>query len=261
MGKDEHTVEIEMLEKNPINTKQDSVDSNDSREEMEERGLVDNTDNPYPDLDDPEQKRQMLIRLSLSLMALIAFSVVTAIIFHDFIHMVGEELMDRFALAGIAVGVIFTDSSPFPLTSEPILLLGVSAEAHNFLLLALVASFSSAGAGLVGYLGGKVFLAREPCRSAIERRYPVLLKFLRDNGVKGVAMAALLPIPFSTATWSAGMLNLPLDKFFLACCLRIPKTLFYLTLIKLGWSLGSIGKADISNVTEVTDLEELVGNY
>ena len=54
----------------------------------------------------------------------------------------------------------------------------------------------------------------------------------------GVAIAALLPIPFALATWTAGLTGVAFPKLLAASLLRIPKTWFYLWLILQGWAMG-----------------------
>ena len=65
-----------------------------------------------------------------------------------------------------------------------------------------------------------------------------MVAFLQRWGATGVAVAAVLPIPFSAATWTAGLTGVPFPKLVLASLFRVPKTWFYLWLLTAGWSVG-----------------------
>jgi membrane protein YqaA with SNARE-associated domain len=138
---------------------------------------------------------------------------------------------------GVFLGVLLTDASPIPMTHEPVLLLGV-AEDLDVIRLGLVASTASVTAGPIGYAGGRMLRAAG-AEQWLSRRAPQMVGFLQRWGALGVALAALLPIPFAVATWTAGAIRVPFLKVAAASLLRVPKTCFYLWLIYRGWNLGS----------------------
>jgi membrane protein YqaA with SNARE-associated domain len=146
--------------------------------------------------------------------------------------------VERFGLAGVFVGVMVTDTSPLPLTHEPVLLLGVGAGINSWTLFGVAAAASTLS-GPVGYFGGWCVRRSRRFREWIEQRTPEITGWMREHGAKGVATAALLPIPFAVSTWLAGMTAVNFWKVCLASLLRIPKTGFYLYLIVQGWALGA----------------------
>ncbi len=180
-----------------------------------------------------------LLRRALGgLVLILVVAGVAGVVLREPITAVAEVFIGRFGLAGLFAGVLFTDASPFPLTHEPVLLLGV-AMGIPWWKLAFVGSLASVTAGPVGYCGGLLLRTRSGAATWLDRRAPGMLAFLQEWGATGVAIAALLPIPFALATWTAGLTGVPFPKLLVASLLRIPKTCFYLTLIIQGWALGA----------------------
>ena len=148
-----------------------------------------------------------------------------------------DLFMERWGAGGLALGVIILDTSPFPLINEPILLLAYQGGMSAWDVL-LVAGGASVLAGSLGYLYGFILNKIFPVRRWMEERRPNAVAWIHKHGAKGVAVAAVLPIPFSVATWTAGAMGVPWKTVALASLLRIPKTGFYLWLIVTGLAVG-----------------------
>ncbi len=189
-------------------------------------------------MNEPSVDRTLLRKMGIGIVALLAVAAALAFLLEEPITVAATAFVERFGLLGLAAGVVVTDSSPLPMTHEPILLIGVSADVPPLVLWA-VAGTASVGAGLVGYTCGAVLVSRSRLRGWLKERHPGFEAFMEKHGVKGVAVAALLPIPFALATWSAGMTRIGLGPTMAASLLRIPKTGFYLWLIVAGWAVGS----------------------
>lgn len=180
----------------------------------------------------------LLARAGLGLLVVVAVAGLAGWLLREPIELVAEVFLGRFGWAGLFAGVLITDASPIPMTHEPVLLLAVAEEMPAWKI-AAVGSAASVTAGPVGYTGGWLLRTRSSARHWLEDRAPAMVRFLRDWGATGVAIAAVLPIPFALATWTAGLLGVRLPKVLLASLLRIPKTSFYLWLILQGWALGA----------------------
>lgn len=181
--------------------------------------------------------RTLLVRAGLGLVGVLAVAGVCGVVFREPITVVGALFIERFGWAGVFAAVVFTDASPLPLTHEPVLLMA-TAGGRDPWTIGLVASAASVAAGPVGWLGGRLLQRVGGAQAWIDRRTPGMSAFLREWGATGVAIAALLPIPFSLSTWTAGLSGVPFWRLVAASLLRIPKTAFYLWLIVAGWSLG-----------------------
>lgn len=162
--------------------------------------------------------------------------VVAGWLFRDLLVELGSYVFEHFGLRGLFTSIFFIEWVPFPTSYEPLLLLGVSAGVSMFDLFVTAAS-ASVIAALGCYAGGALVDRSTPLGVVIARRYPGLVQWVREHGTKGIAIAAVVPLPFSVFMWIAGIVGLPLERMALVSLLRIPKTAFYLWLIAAGWSL------------------------
>ena len=185
----------------------------------------------------PRIDHKLLIKTGVGILVLVAVAALLAAVLYEPITTVTEAFLDRFGLPGIFAAVVITDTSPLPMTHEPVLLLGVAAGVNPWLLWA-VASTASVFSGVLGYTCGALLVSRSRLTTWIDRKYPGFIDFMKRHGAKGVAVSALLPIPFALSTWSAGMVRCGLPGVALASLLRIPKAGFYLWLILTGWTWG-----------------------
>lgn len=185
----------------------------------------------------PPLDTRLLRRAAVGLVVVVAVAGVSGVLLREPITTLAEAFLDTFGMVGLFVAVMLIDSSPFPLTHEPVLLLGV-ATGVDWWLLGAVASAASVTAGPIGYLGGTALNRWTDAAGWLERRAPGILAYVRRWGATGVAIAAVLPIPFAVATWTAGLCRVSFPKVLAASTLRIPKTLLYLSLLTGGWALG-----------------------
>jgi len=174
----------------------------------------------------------------IGLLGLLLFSYLCGVLLRDPIVIASKWAFAKFGLYGLFCGVIVTDASPLPMTNEPLMLLAVSAGIEP-LTVFLTTSTGSITAGFIGYTCGRLFGRALGIGDWIHRKYPGFESFMLRYGAYGVAICALLPIPFALSTWSAGMARVQLWRVMLACLVRIPKTAFYLWLIVQGWGLGA----------------------
>jgi len=180
--------------------------------------------------------RRLLGRAAVGLLVVLSAAAVAGVWLREPITAFSSALIDRVGWAGVFVGVLITDTSPLPLTHEPVLLMAV-ADGLNVWAIGGVAATASVVAGPLGYLGGRLLGRSAHIEAWLLRRSPGMVGFLRRWGATGVAIAALLPIPYALATWTAGLAEVRFLHLCAASLLRIPKTLFYLWLIVQGWSL------------------------
>ncbi|MEZ4239616.1 MAG: hypothetical protein R3F59_26370 [Myxococcota bacterium] len=141
----------------------------------------------------------------MSLVGVLAVAAVCGVVLRGPITAAGDAFLGRFGLAGLFAGVLLTDSSPLPMTHEPVLLLAV-ARGLALSTIGAVASAASVAAGPLGWACGRGLRAAG-AEARLERRYPEMVAYIRSWGAWGVAIAALVPIPYALATWSAGLLG------------------------------------------------------
>ena len=173
----------------------------------------------------------------IGLVLILLVAGLSGVLLREPITQLATWFLERFGLVGIFAGVVLTDTSILPLTNEPLLLLATSAGVDAWPLFAVSAVASTLAGPLgygLGYLAGSTGL-----RDWIRGREPRFEAFMLRYGAWGVAVAALLPIPFAFATWSAGMTRVSFPHVLLASLVRVPKTAIYLLLIVQGWAVGA----------------------
>jgi membrane protein YqaA with SNARE-associated domain len=182
--------------------------------------------------------RKLLLKAGLGLGVILAISYICGVFFREPIIYAGKTALERFGLAGIFCAVIVTDASPLPLTNEPLIFLALGAEVTARTIFWVI-SAASVTAGMVGYGAGRLLGDGTRLGKWLREKYPGFDAFMQRYGAYGVAICALLPIPFSLSTWTAGMMRIRVHEVFAACLMRIPKTAFYVWLIAQGWAAGA----------------------
>jgi membrane protein YqaA with SNARE-associated domain len=181
--------------------------------------------------------RRLMVRTVLTTVLIVAAAVVLGIEFREPVAELGHRFVDRFGLLGMGIGVLMIDTSIIPLSTDPLLLVGVSGELPFWPMFA-VTTFASVCSGPAGYICGALLDRGTRVGPFLRRRFPRFIAFLDEHHLKAVVAAALLPVPFSATTWSAGMMRIGFWKVAAISLLRIPKTGFYLWLIWKGWEYG-----------------------
>ena len=183
---------------------------------------------------------KLVFKAVVGLVVLLAVSYAIGKFLQEPITVAGEAVLDRFGLVGLFLAVIVTDSSPLPMTNEPLAILAISAERPANLVFGVI-SVASVCAGLVGYTCGRIAGEATTLGAFLRRRYPGFTHFMTRYGAYGVAICAFLPIPFALSTWTAGMTRVGVIKVAAASLVRIPKTAFYVWLIHVGLDWGASG--------------------
>ena len=177
-------------------------------------------------------------KLLVSFIGLIALGGLCGYLFRNVIIRAGTWTVDHFGLEGIAFATLLIDSCPIPMTSEPLILLALGANI-NWLNLALLMSIASHLACFIGHTGGKMLQKYPQVVERVEQLFPDIFIFMREHGVHGVLLGALLPIPYAITTWLAGLNNVPLRPVFFASAGRWFKNFVTVALIAWGWNLAS----------------------
>ncbi len=183
----------------------------------------------------PPTLTTLLVRLGIGLSTLVVVFGLLAWWMRGPVERFAAYFVDTLGLAGVAGLVLLVDT--FPLTHEPILLLGWSG-GLGFWWVWAAASLGSISAGMVGWAGGRVIGRWGPLRRLFDRYR--ITAFLDRYGVWAVAIAAFTPFPFALVTWASGTCGLPARPVLLGSLFRAPKVLLYLTLIVYGWNLPEL---------------------
>ncbi|MCB9780647.1 MAG: VTT domain-containing protein [Alphaproteobacteria bacterium] len=181
--------------------------------------------------------RTTVLKLVGGALAVLAVAGLCGVLLREPLIAWGGLFLDRFGLAGLFFGAMFTDSSIVPLTNEPLMLLAISGGANPWVVAAITAA-GSVLAGPIGWTCGRLLARHTRLGPWLARRHPQVVAFLTRYGARFVAVAALLPFPFAVSTWLSGATDVRFGHLLLASLLRIPKTLFYAALLTGGWAAG-----------------------
>ena len=121
--------------------------------------------------------------------------------------------------------ISFAESSFFPVPPDIMIVPMVIAKKNDYLKIFLIATFSSAAGGLLGYLIGSVFL--DFAMSVIEfYGYEDKVLTLKNNLSSGnnfifflgtLFLAGFTPLPFKVFTITSGIISFNIYIFFIVC--------------------------------------------
>ena len=143
-------------------------------------------------------------------------------IYHKVLKLAGHK-SSKFYLAILS----FAESSFFPIPPDIMIVPMVIAKKNDYLKIFLIATFSSAVGGLLGYFIGFVFL--DLAMNVIEfYGYEEKVINLKDNLSSGnnfiyflatLFLAGFTPLPFKVFTITSGMIGFNIFIFFAVCLL------------------------------------------
>lgn len=180
---------------------------------------------------------QKIIRLVLGLLSLVALGALCAWLFQEEVRRYGTFFVDAYGLWGIAIGTLICDTSPIPLTNEPLALIAIGADIPLWQIIITMSAASHCGAP-VGYTCGLVMGKQSWFQALVQRKYPDALEKGRPYAIRAVALGAVLPIPYAITTWAAGAMKAGFWKTCLAGSLRWIKNAVTVSIIAGGWIIG-----------------------
>lgn len=180
--------------------------------------------------------RARLRRGLAALVGLVILSFVASWLFRDWLTAVGHQLIGAYGARGVFTSVFFIDWVPIPTSSEPIYLLGISS-GMDLTQLFVASSAGGVVAALGCYASGAVLERTTSIGDWTRARYPGMVQWVAEKGFKGLALAAVVPLPFSPMMWIAGVIGMPLEQVVIISLLRIPKTVFYILVLMAAWGL------------------------
>ena len=141
-------------------------------------------------------------------------------IYHKVLKLAGHK-SSKFYLAILS----FAESSFFPIPPDIMIVPMVIAKKNDYLKIFLIATFSSAVGGLLGYLIGSVFL--DLAMNVIEfygyEEKVINLKYNLSSGnnfiyfLGTLFLAGFTPLPFKVFTITSGMIGFNIFIFFAVC--------------------------------------------
>lgn len=189
---------------------------------------------PSPTLDDPTDLKRVGRLTVVTVAVTFAAILLAALLLRGPLSAVAGWVSEALGLPGIFAGVLFADSTSFPLPPDAFLLTAVAGALSPLAVLAVV-SGASVLAGSVAWLLGPLLRRLPFFGRRVDAYRSQGEAFFGRYGVWAVAIAALTPLPYSIFALLAGAYRMPWKRFAVATLFRIPRFLFYLMLFRVGW--------------------------
>jgi membrane protein YqaA with SNARE-associated domain len=204
-----------------------------SREAPDVTDVTGSTDAP----NDVSDVGPLLRRFALLLVVMLLGTGVAAHFLRPSAEATARDFVERFGVAGMALGTLLADGLYFPVPPQFYMLLAIASHtplSHGFTAIAL----ASVLAGIVGYaISERLSRLRWISRRTRSLRRALAGSFER-RGYAAAFLLTLLPIPFSMLCYLAGLNRMPLKFLALLALLRIPKLAVFYVLLHLGWSIA-----------------------
>lgn len=181
--------------------------------------------------------RKGIVRLVVSLAVFFAAMALLAKLFGPRVEAAGQLFIERFGVAGMAVGMFFADTfsmPPPPLFYIVIIATGAGSHVPGM----AVISVSSMLAGLLGYRLASLLSARPFFRRRIDATRVRMDPLLARHGAWAFAIASITPVPFSILCYLAGIYRVRMRVFAIVLLFRVPRLLVLYWLVRAGWVTG-----------------------
>jgi len=198
---------------------------------------------PDEELTDPRSDEELLGTLRVGELALKAVGVLVilmgllatlAYFAHDPLVALAERFVAVLGPFGIALGFFLPDAFTLPIPNDAFSFFGLIGGVP-FWTCCLWACLGTLMGGSTGYLLGRRLSNTDTFRRLMARRGREVQLLVDRYGVIALLCAAITPIPYSIACWSAGACDIKFSTFFLVSLSRIPRVAFYLWLMEQGF--------------------------
>ncbi len=179
----------------------------------------------------------LLRRFALVLVAMLLVSGVAAHLLRPAAEAAARDFVERFGVAGMALGTLLADGLYFPVPPQFYMLLAIAS--HTPLSAGFTAiATGSVLAGAMGYAISERLSRLRWISQKTQRLRRTLASSFERRGYAAAVLVTLLPVPFSMLCYLAGLNRMPLKFLGLLALLRIPKLALFYFLLHLGWSLA-----------------------
>lgn len=174
-------------------------------------------------------------RIVGGLLALVAGIGVVGAYVREPIARLSEGIVADLGVAGLFAAVVAMDPIP-GVGFQPALFFGYTGGLPVFSL--LFAAWTASLVASVGVYGLGRGLRNSARLVALLERWRVG-GWLRDHGVRAIAVAAVAPVPFGLATLGAGVLGVPFRQLVVGAAFRGLKIAATLAAIVFGWGMAA----------------------
>jgi membrane protein YqaA with SNARE-associated domain len=168
-----------------------------------------------------------------------------AYFFRPALTRVGQWFVDHLGGPGVGLGYLIPDALTIPIPADLVASIALFG-GMSFASVVLWGSLGSVVGGCLGWAVGRFLVWRIAALRARMDNDTRVVPFFKKRGGVVLALAALTPLPYSLACWTAGGIGMGFGNFLLISLLRIPRVAFYLWLvvqgvIETGVTAGGVG--------------------
>ena len=190
---------------------------------------------------DPPNAMDAFVRRQVGLAALLLILLLAAvalsgILLRHEMKAVAGGIYDALGFGGLALALFVADTFVSPVPTDLILWIVASSElsARWYAPVTILALLSTLG-GHVGWWLGWRLAETGLVRRMVGRYHGRSLEVMRRHGMWAVVLAAVTPLPWSLASWTAGALHMPWRSYLLGSLARFPRLILYYIFIHLAF--------------------------
>jgi membrane protein YqaA with SNARE-associated domain len=177
---------------------------------------------------------ELALKAAGALVLLMALLAALAYAAHDPLVALAERFVEIFGPPGIALGFFLPDAFTLPIPNDAFSFFGLIG-GIPFWTCVKWGCLGSLTGGSVGFFLGRKLSHTRVFQRMMARRGREVKLLVERYGVRALLCAAVTPLPYSIACWSAGACAMPYGTFVLVSLARIPRVIFYLWLIEVGF--------------------------
>lgn len=192
---------------------------------------------PEQDANATLEVRRLALQTMLGIGGFMVVALAVSVALQEPLIEAGKMFVESMGGVGVMLGFAIPDALTVPLPGDAFSLIGLLG-GLGFWEVVAWGSLGSILGGVLGYGIGRMVRHLDWFERFMARRGAEARALVRRYGTLALAAAALTPLPYSLACWSAGALEMPFGRFVAVSMLRVVRVAGYLYLIKLGfWSV------------------------
>ena len=174
---------------------------------------------------------KVVLKTLLFFIAVFFVYLILLVFFSEEIKAAGTWAIEYFGLGGVFLFVYLVDTFIVPASGD---LVFPFTFGWNPVTLLLTMSAASILGGFSGFLLARKLSHIKRIQDAVKYYRERGEALIKKYGSWAVVLAGLTPIPYSTVSWIAGIMNMPIHHYLLASLSRIPRFILYYLAVQGG---------------------------
>ncbi len=187
----------------------------------------------------PLDLRRLAWTTALGILGLMTILGLLAWLFREPLEALGRQFVAVLGGPGVALGFFIPDAFTVPLPNDAFSMFGLIG-GMPYWTVVFWGTVGSLLGGTTGFFIGRLLQRTVWFQQLLARRGSEIHGLVRRYGPWAIAAAALTPLPYSIACWTAGAMDMRFSVFIAVSLLRVVRVAGYLWLIQAGFfTLGA----------------------